>query len=495
MKKILFLSVAATMLASCGKHTEPKALDLRDDDGDQILNYLEVSEFDKYVSNFQPITSKKAKLNITLKMMSGDLRLIESEIDFNKDMRQELTKNVFRNFHSPFISYESDYYSEIASGKIKEISKTVIPKELSQDGGVIQISFENTDMNNDFISILKKDKGNYKTLFSGRVKESTLFIDQISSQLIATELLNGNEILFSNNPTNKKENIFFEKNLVEDIKSKTYRLILSTDKETNIYYVSKELSIQGFLDLAKVNLTDYKFRSTRERISLYGETEEISLTKVLVPLNFTEEMMNIKLSAGGTFVLFAGKIQEFKKDFFKNLTKQTGEITRIENGHDSFKIKKSKSKEIILDLDLTRTSHVVTPTSQSEHFTSGTTRLPESCQMKLRLISGKRVENVTDILTPTDLGVSFTLDGNTVLPIENNVIRDSENKLKRRLVFNQIGENLEIKMNQTAKTEKVGCVSDGCSLVGHTVMEWFPCKLEEITPEAKLLVNYTAYIE
>jgi hypothetical protein len=115
--------------------------------------------------------------------------------------------------------------------------------------------------------------------------------------------------------------------------------------------------------------------------------------------------------------------------------------------------------------------------------------------VKLRLISGEKIENITDILTPTDLGINFTLDGNTVLPVENTIIRDSDNKIKRRLVFNQKGENLEMKMNQTAKTEKVGCVTDECALVGHTIMQWFPCKLEEITPEAKLLVNYTAYIE
>lgn len=70
MKWLILLA----LVSACGKHQEPKALDYRDSDGDQIQNYQE-TELDKYVANFESLGS-----------ISGVLR-------FNAEKTIELTFN------------------------------------------------------------------------------------------------------------------------------------------------------------------------------------------------------------------------------------------------------------------------------------------------------------------------------------------------------------------------------------------------------------------
>ncbi len=59
MKWLILLA----LVASCGKHTQPKALDLHDSDGDQIQNFEE-SDFDKYVANVESLSEVKGVLRV-----------------------------------------------------------------------------------------------------------------------------------------------------------------------------------------------------------------------------------------------------------------------------------------------------------------------------------------------------------------------------------------------------------------------------------------------
>ena len=52
------------LFISCGKHESPSAIDLRDEDGDQILNYMEASQEQKHIANFETLGAIKGTLKI-----------------------------------------------------------------------------------------------------------------------------------------------------------------------------------------------------------------------------------------------------------------------------------------------------------------------------------------------------------------------------------------------------------------------------------------------
>jgi len=303
MKKLILLSIASAVLVSCGKNINPPPVDYNDDDGDQILNYLETSERDKYVSNFQQITSKEASITLRLKSLSGDLKIIESKIEFSKDIRGELTKSVFKNFDSFVISHDSNYFSEFATAKVAPTDKKVNSTELALSGGEVEIIFDTEEMNQDNVSVMKKSNGKYEELFSGRVDKKTLRATGISNQLLINDMLSAGEIYFINNSNFSNRKTVYDRTLSEDLKKKTYRLIISTPEETNIYYISTALSIQGFLDLEKIDLSNSLLRETSDFISLYGDTHSIDDKSYVIPLNFMPASMNSKLQEGMTYAL------------------------------------------------------------------------------------------------------------------------------------------------------------------------------------------------
>src|SRR6478752_2625999 len=58
MKWLILLA----LVTSCGKHSEPPAVDLKDSDGDQVQNYKEKTELGKYVANFEKLKEVKGSL-------------------------------------------------------------------------------------------------------------------------------------------------------------------------------------------------------------------------------------------------------------------------------------------------------------------------------------------------------------------------------------------------------------------------------------------------
>lgn len=500
MKQILFLSVALAMLNSCGKHTDPKALDLQDDDGDQILNFLETSEFDKYVANFQQISSKKGFLEAKIKTTSGDIKVIEGEVHFHKNIREEMIKHSFRFFESYMIHYDSDYFSEFALATIQGINKKINHNEIADKDSELKIDFESDEMNNDFISIMKKENGSYKEITVGQVQGKSLLIKNISGQSLYQEILNGNEIFFINNSKFKKSSIFFEKTLSEDMKNKTYRFVISTQKETNIYYVSTALSIQAFLDLAKIDLSDYSFRDGKEYISLHGESKHLDDRKLLIPLNFHPSSMNAKLTPGMTYGLYVNSVKNLKEDYFKPLSTSSGKKQRsftIEAQGFEINFKKNKFNELIIDFNIDKAVYDIIESRKQGTYRSGggfgnelyscTTVMVEYGQIRWAEMSDQSLN---------DLGLKFSLDGKNVVPSEEFHYK-KDGKTIKRMIFKQTGENLIAHFSSAAMNVKLGCLNDECQgrrLISNQYY-YGPCQLHDSINEASLSVSYQAYIE
>ncbi|MFY7994401.1 MAG: hypothetical protein ACOVP4_13980 [Bacteriovoracaceae bacterium] len=493
MKKLFIFSMATVMLVSCGKNSQPAPVDYNDDDGDQIFNYLEISERDKYVSNFQQISAKKADLVLRLKNLAGDLKVIETKIEFNKDIRAELTKSVFQKFDSAIILHESDYFSEFATAQVKPSEKKVQTSELASNGGEIEIIFDTEEMNQDYVSVMKKINGKYEELFSGQVNKKILKAEGLSSQLLSSDILSKTDLYFINNSNLKRKQQFFTNTLTEDLKKKTYRLIISTHKETNIYYVSNNLSIQSFLDLEKIDLTHALFREGSDHLSLYGDTHHIDEKSYIIPLNFLPASMNSKLQAGRTYAIYAAKASEIKKDYFNALSSQTGRTDRVYHQPFQLSYKKSLTKELVLDFDIQKTVHTLS--ANKKRYRYNNTGGPQIYSCWIDVIEPTGTHSIeANILSPIDLGLSFTIDGRSINPSqEMNIEKDG--KIIKRMIFKQVGENIIARFAAPLFNAKYGCVNNGCVNTNSNPEEYRNCQLSEMIGEASFSVSYQAYIE
>lgn len=493
MKKIFILSMASAMLVSCGKNTQPAPIDYNDDDGDQIFNYLETSERDKYVSNFQQISAKKADLVLRLKDLSGDLKIIETQIEFNKDVRSELTKDIFKNFESPIILHDSDYFSEFATAQVKPANKKVQLPELAPNGGEVEIVFDTEEMNQDYVSVMKKVNGKYEEIFSGVVNNKTLKANDLSSQVLSQDMLNKLDLYFINNSNFKRKQLFFTSTLNEDLKKKTYRLIISTIKETNIYYVSNSLSIQSFLDLENIDLTQASFREGSDHLSLYADTDHIDERNYLIPLNFLPASMNSKLQAGRTYAIYTGKASEIKKNYLNSLSNLTGKTDRV--SHQAFQLnyKKNLTKELILDFDIQKTAYTFNTNKKRYRYNNSGGPRRYSCWIDvIEPVAIHPIE--ANILSPIDLGLSFTIDGRSITPSqEMNIKKDG--KIIKRMIFKQPGENIIARFAAPLSNAKYGCLNNGCVHTNSNPEEYKNCQLSEMIDEVAFSVSYQAYIE
>ena len=264
MKWLILLA----LVASCGKQTEPRALDLHDSDGDQIQNYEE-SEFDKYVANFESLKEVKGVLKVFTDKQN-DLSF-SNQFDTGTRSLDMITGNENQ-------LQVDEYFSEWS---MIEFKKTDISFTKAQY--IVNLEFQSgSDTPHQVILI----NGNTRANLGVWSKSMEL---KLSGETLQN-LINGTSHL----ALVKK----FERSLApgqdsnKTIKEKTYRVLYNNDSSSKVFYVSKELSFDRFLEMMKVESAtvideDMLFFNSQDTSGLKWYVREmLNGDKVIVKMKF-----------------------------------------------------------------------------------------------------------------------------------------------------------------------------------------------------------------
>ena len=220
--KILILLI----LIACGKHEEPNFVDMRDKDGDQILNYEEDS-LNKYIADIDEIK----KISGTLSFNQNGLHQLPVSNDYS------LKEMILHH-----MTIDERFIQEDTS--LHEGEKIKIKKDLEIPLTKLQYQIElklDADSDNADQLILKTDEGE---MILGA------WSSIMSFQLTKDELLG---VLNGKFHILVRKNLGFEK--IKSIKEKTFKFYFISKKRVEIKYISKELDFEGLKYLLKIYKT------------------------------------------------------------------------------------------------------------------------------------------------------------------------------------------------------------------------------------------------
>lgn len=285
MKWLILLA----LVASCGKHTEPRALDLHDSDGDQIQNYEE-TEFDKYVANVE-----------SLKAVRGVLRVYtdkERELSFSNkyDLETHTLDKITGNENQ---MRPEEYFSEWS--------------KLKYEGPELEFLKTQYDVTLEFETV--SDTPDYVFILTG--KEKT---ELVTWTPVMTMRLSGKTLKDLTNGTAEivmvkkfKHSLAPGQDSNKTIKEKTYRVYYNDGSSSKVYYVSKDLGFNDFLAMMKVNSA----QAVDEDLLFFATQATNAKTW------FVREMLN------GDKVVVKNTIQELREKFLKRFTYTKTTLGRI----------------------------------------------------------------------------------------------------------------------------------------------------------------------
>ena len=224
------------LLMACGRHETPPALDLGDEDGDQIVNQFE-NGLDKYVAEIEDIRPVSGIMHIPITNNQ------EEEIKFStggfgkKDVVRALVSN-------PKLFQMEEHFNEWAKLKLKKRSPITFAQSIIE----VWLNFD-TDKSN--ASSIYFVKGNTIR----RVAKWDLMVKFPLSGDELNSILNGTASLSLGNPW--VERIYAKnKNQAEVIKETTYRVFYHDGETSKVLYVSNRLAfneLHQYLKSEKIN--------------------------------------------------------------------------------------------------------------------------------------------------------------------------------------------------------------------------------------------------
>lgn len=233
------------LLFSCGKNSVHEYLDLNDDDGDNISNFL---ESDQYFSNKIANISASKKLKGILKFSAGTDNFeipFSNETDLNSEALKLLTLS----------SLSPNYKQFFSEWMYLNLSDIKINKKFLLEEYILKLSFENIDGLDADILFTTDDTPQKQVELS-----KNTFIHLSGEEL--------NNLLF--NKSHLK--IRLKDNKYENVRSKTYRVFFFDGKTTKVYYVSKDFTFNQFLK--NFEIFDYKNISDLDLHSLRSGSNE-----------------------------------------------------------------------------------------------------------------------------------------------------------------------------------------------------------------------------
>jgi hypothetical protein len=305
MKWILLLAT----ITACGKYTEPEKLDLHDSDGDQIQNYNE-SEFDKHIANFDSLGEVKG----VIKFYNGKTH----EISFsnNYDLKNRTIEMITGNEKQ---LRTEEYFTEWSKLQIEKVDVNYLQTHYE-----VSLEFESgSDKPDQIILTRGKEKtvlGDWMPLMKLTLSAKTL-----------KDLFNGDSELVmikkfrpSLSPTQE---------MYDAIREKTYRVFFNDGKSSKIYYVSKDLKFENFIDMKNIING-----SVIDEDSLFFSSREVSETRW-----FLREFPS------GDKVVVKNDINFLRERFLKRFDYQKSNIGRL-NGttFGSLKLQNKEGAKVYL---------------------------------------------------------------------------------------------------------------------------------------------------
>ena len=225
MKWLILLTLIA-----CGKHEEPNKLDLRDSDGDQVLNHQE-SELEKYVADIEPLGKVQGVMKLNLD------KIIEipfsNELDIKNNALSLIVSNEDRLKHE---EYFSEWSKLRFSGNLAKLN-------LTSSHYLIHLQFESgSDKAQELVL-----KHGTETILLGEWSEVMKI--QLSAQNLSS-LLEGTSFLSLRKKFQKSP--LFEDNQDGTIREKTYRVHFFDGKKSKILYVARSLAFPDLLKLMNI---------------------------------------------------------------------------------------------------------------------------------------------------------------------------------------------------------------------------------------------------
>jgi hypothetical protein len=229
MKNIFLLCFI--LLISCGKQEEPIALDLGDEDGDQILNKDELG-FNKYVADFPNIEKISGKIRFSANKMI--------EVSFSNDF--DINEKIFSLLTDLNLKNEKDYYFG-DQRKLRLQNLSHLP-DLIEDYYTIHLSINLPFDDSLNIGMVTNDKIVYSEVLSREMK-----FNLKSEEL--KNILNHSSHFYVFKKINRVS--LFKKDLEDSVRSNTRRLYFSDGKDPKILFISKKLSFFEIQKYLKVN--------------------------------------------------------------------------------------------------------------------------------------------------------------------------------------------------------------------------------------------------
>ena len=235
MKSLISL-MSFILLFSCGKPTKTDSSIYLDDDGDQIVNRDEQTIKDKLTANIIPLE----KIEGEIEFYEGISKLKKHKIQFSNELNlQEYSLNLLlknrvilnlENHFSEFTSLKANIDTPISLNDQKEFN--------------ISIRFKNIKSFPNKIYLIKK-----KEIISTYEWSKELSIPISRENLL---LFMGGKASFSISYLHKNLPTFSESRS-STIQSKTYRIFFNDGAKTQVFYISKKLTLSEIFSFFKIN--------------------------------------------------------------------------------------------------------------------------------------------------------------------------------------------------------------------------------------------------
>lgn len=330
MKWLILLALVA-----CGKHEEPKALDYRDNDGDQVLNYQE-SELDKHVANFEPIGSVSGTFSFLMND-KVDIKFSNEGITGETILKLMVTNEIRIS--------KTEYFSEMSDLNLEKTDKKF---EFKLNTYPVQILFEKDSDRADEV-VLKYDKSE---IILG--KWNSLVKAEFSQDMIKKVLSGEAQISLRKKIQRGK---LFNQEKEETIRDKTYRVHYFDGTRARILYISKGLSVEELLKLQKISA-----------VQIESEEDFFFNSHSLGHVGwFLRELEN------GDKILVKSDTKSFRKLFRKNYDYKKFTLSRVNGTPDGpMKLTRKSSAKVFLKIrPLVQTTRTFVESKEKKRHGSG----------------------------------------------------------------------------------------------------------------------------
>jgi hypothetical protein len=301
------------LVTACGQHIEPSGKDIRDRDGDQIVDGDEEG-INKYIANISPL--ENVQMIVKLKGHNGPGVNFENGIDVVKYSRDLMLKNA--------VSIpKDDYFSEWSKLIIKEGS---FPEAREDYKYILKLSFNNLEQAPSKLNLRDKDK----------VVQSFDWQPEMEIALTKEQYIKvRNNTLSFSLARLETINSAFRISQQDSVKENTYRVLINNGETTQIFYVANEHEFEDFLKELKI----YDVFDINE-VNLLTTSHDHSLSQWWV-----------RTLNGKDKVLLKDDLKNISDYRLQNFHKNTINMGRT-NGHSvgQIKIQKSPSAAIMLKI-------------------------------------------------------------------------------------------------------------------------------------------------